>query len=295
MNKIAKVFSYGVKQIRTVKSDNENWFVAKDVCDVLEIANTTQAVQKLDSDERSMLNIDRQGRTNVVNEFGLYNLILGSRKPEAKHFKRWVTHEVLPAIRKTGRFDSVVTGKTEITSLPTVTFKNWKGQPVILTRDLAPLLRTSVDLLHRCFKKAGLTYYDFEILKERELRRFKEENQMVSDSANSLTILYESGFTKLQRYFGTEMKPANPASMGPAIKKTQTVYDVRNNTEAQNRIERMERAIITLQEIVKMYNGLPTPEDYLSYTTLISKMGTEIFVNLYKLTQLEPNTVEIQA
>ena len=90
--------------IRTVVQNGEPWFVAKDVCEALEIQNVTQALDRLDDDERSMFNIGRQGEANVINEPGLYTLILGSRKPEAKAFKRWVTHEVLPAIRKTGRY-----------------------------------------------------------------------------------------------------------------------------------------------------------------------------------------------
>ena len=89
-------------QIRTITRDGEPWFVAVDVCRVLEVQNVTQALSRLDDDERSMLNIGRQGETNVVNEPGLYTLVLGSRKPEAKAFKRWITHEVLPSIRKTG-------------------------------------------------------------------------------------------------------------------------------------------------------------------------------------------------
>lgn len=91
--------------IRVVEIDGQPFFVAIDVCKALDIQNTTQAVAKLDDDERAMFNIGRQGTTNVVNEYGLYNLILGSRKPEAKQFKRWVTHEVLPSIRKTGKYE----------------------------------------------------------------------------------------------------------------------------------------------------------------------------------------------
>lgn len=91
-------------KIRSVMVNNEPYFVAKDVCDILEIKNTTQAIQRLDEDERTMFNIGRQGETNIVNEYGLYNLILASRKPEAKAFKKWITHEVIPAIRKTGGY-----------------------------------------------------------------------------------------------------------------------------------------------------------------------------------------------
>ena len=91
-------------QVRVMQQDGESWFVAKDVCEVLDIKNPTQAVGRLDEDERAMLNIGRQGNANVVNEYGLYNLVLASRKPEAKAFKRWITHEVIPSIRKTGSY-----------------------------------------------------------------------------------------------------------------------------------------------------------------------------------------------
>jgi len=104
MSQLPQVFTYGETQVRTVVQDGEVWFVAKDVCDVLEITNPTMALQRLDEDERSKFNLGRQGETNVVNEAGLYSLILGSRKPEAKQFKRWVTHEVLPSIRKHGAY-----------------------------------------------------------------------------------------------------------------------------------------------------------------------------------------------
>lgn len=91
-------------EIRTLEINNEPYFVAIDVCKILDIKNTTQAINRLDEDERTMFNIGRQGETNIVNEYGLYNLILASRKKEAKAFKRWITHEVIPAIRKTGGY-----------------------------------------------------------------------------------------------------------------------------------------------------------------------------------------------
>lgn len=98
--------------IRVVTDDeNEPWFVAKDVCDALELSNVTVALQRLDDDERAKFNLGRQGDTNVVNEAGLYTLILGSKKKEAHAFKRWVTHEVLPAIRRNGGY--MVAGENE--------------------------------------------------------------------------------------------------------------------------------------------------------------------------------------
>lgn len=102
---ILKNFTYEGTPVRTISRDGEPWFVAADVARILEIGNPSQAVSRLDEDERDTL-ISNEGRqTGVVNEPGLYSLILGSRKPEAKTFKRWVTHEVIPSIRRTGRYE----------------------------------------------------------------------------------------------------------------------------------------------------------------------------------------------
>ena len=94
-------------EIRFIQQNGEIWFVAVDVCRVLEIDNVSQALTRLDDDELTsfkMISGGQMREMNFVNEFGLYNLILSSRKPEAKKFKRWVTHEVLPSIRKYGYY-----------------------------------------------------------------------------------------------------------------------------------------------------------------------------------------------
>ena len=91
-------------KVRTLNLNGEPWFVAVDVCSVLDLSNPTIAVSRLDEDERAKFNLGRQGDATIVNEPGLYTLVLGSRKPEAKAFKRWITHEVIPAIRKYGGY-----------------------------------------------------------------------------------------------------------------------------------------------------------------------------------------------
>jgi anti-repressor protein len=105
MNELTKIFDYQGSQVRTVLKDGEPWFVSKDVCDILEL-DLTQ-IRRLDEDEKDLYSIQTPGgkqAVSVVNESGLYNLVLGSRKPEAKAFKRWITHEVIPQIRKTGSY-----------------------------------------------------------------------------------------------------------------------------------------------------------------------------------------------
>ena len=91
-------------EIRIVTIDNEPWFVAKDVCEALKHTNPTMAMQMLEEDERTKLSLGRAGETNVINESGLYTLIIKSNLPNAKKFRKWVTSEVLPSIRKNGGY-----------------------------------------------------------------------------------------------------------------------------------------------------------------------------------------------
>ena len=98
-------------QVRIVPVEGELMFVAKDVCDCLEITKHRDAISRLDSDERGSVKLDTPGGKQdvaAINEYGLYNLVLSSRKPEAKEFKRWITHDVIPSIRKTGSYSLAV-------------------------------------------------------------------------------------------------------------------------------------------------------------------------------------------
>lgn len=99
--------------IRTVILDGEPWFVAKDVCDILGTTNPTMAMDGLEPFERTKFNLGRQGEANIISESGFYTLVLRSRKPIAKPFRIWVTSEVLPAIRKTGKYIAPSKNKVE--------------------------------------------------------------------------------------------------------------------------------------------------------------------------------------
>ncbi len=91
--------------VRVINRAGEPWFVAADVCRALDVSNTAMAMERLDADEKGVSSIDTPGGEQdmtVVSEPGLYGLVLGSRKPEARAFKRWITHEVIPDIRKHG-------------------------------------------------------------------------------------------------------------------------------------------------------------------------------------------------
>lgn len=105
-----QVFSYEGNEIRTVQLSGEPWWVLKDICDVLELSNPSMIADRLDDDEKTKVEPKQYlgSRSNepatVISESGLYNVILLSRKPEAKRFKRWITHEVLPTIRRHGAY-----------------------------------------------------------------------------------------------------------------------------------------------------------------------------------------------
>lgn len=116
MNELQRIFDFQGHELRMVIQNSEPWFVASDVCRILEIQNVTQAIQRLEENERSMFNIGRQGNANIINESGLYELIFASRKLEAKIFKKWVKQEVLPSIRKHGAYMTPETIEKAITS-----------------------------------------------------------------------------------------------------------------------------------------------------------------------------------
>lgn len=107
MNEIQLFTSEIFGNVRVVTINNEPWFVAKDVCGCLEVSNSRQALSRLDEDEKGVILNDTLGgkqKLSIVNEYGLYSLVVSSRKPEAKQFKRWITHEVLPSVRKHGAY-----------------------------------------------------------------------------------------------------------------------------------------------------------------------------------------------
>lgn len=123
MNNEIKKLDFKGAPLRTLTDKaGEPWFVAKDVCDILELSNVTEALRSLDDDEKSNFRISEVAQNGgraplIISEPGLYKLIMRSRKPEAKEFQRWVTHEVLPQIRKTGGYIPATDADDDMTIL----------------------------------------------------------------------------------------------------------------------------------------------------------------------------------
>lgn len=181
-----EIFDFKGNGITVIKDENNDpWFVAKEVCMVLGIQNVTQALGTLDDDERSMHYIGRQGKANIVNEPGLYSLIFKSRKPEAKEFKRWVTHTVLPMIRKTGGYIAgeencesdeelilramiVLKNKVEEMTPKAEAFDSYMDSSQVHNfREAAKLLGVGPNKLTRSLREFGVFYVDGTLPKQR--------------------------------------------------------------------------------------------------------------------------------
>ena len=123
MNNEIQQFDFRGASLRTLTDKaGEPWFVAKDVCDILELTNPAVALQSLDDDEKTNLSnsyvwSESGRRPLIISEPGLYRLVMRSRKSEAKEFQRWVTHEVLPQIRKTGGYIPTTAADDDMTIL----------------------------------------------------------------------------------------------------------------------------------------------------------------------------------
>lgn len=113
-----RILNFNNSEIRVIEENSEIWWVLADICKTLELSNASIVANRLDEDEVTKLDLGGQtGITNLINESGLYNVILRSDKPQAKPFKRWVTHEVLPSIRQTGSYNALQASVSDFDSL----------------------------------------------------------------------------------------------------------------------------------------------------------------------------------
>lgn len=148
-------------EVRTVVLNSEPMFCLADVCKALDIKNATDVAKRLDDDERTRLNLGRQGETNFVTESGLYAVILRSDKPNAKKFRKWITGEVLPSIRKTGSYGKPMTTAEKIQLLAQgneeLSGRVEKVEDKIdsLENDM-PLYGCEIDEIHKHVKRRGV-------------------------------------------------------------------------------------------------------------------------------------------
>lgn len=187
MNNVIEM-SYNGSEIRSIDIDGQIWWVLKDVCKILELSNPSKVASRLDEDERSNFELGRQGKTIVINESGLYSVILRSDKPEAKPFRRWITHEVLPEIRRTGSYN-IPERKSEC--------KTWYGVPVLTVSDIAERLGVCRDTARKRVFRCMRNGLDFFILSGYSLQLFKFENRDVSVTSSQILLVRKEEFEKI--------------------------------------------------------------------------------------------------
>lgn len=186
-------------RVRCFIVDNQPWFIAKDVCECLDIANPTQAIMRLDEDEKSTLCLNEGGPDrNVINEFGVYSLVLSSRKPEAKQFKRWITHDVIPSIRKKGEYSA----KSEIKQM------------------------TDGELIARALIAANSTIERIE--KEREAERKVLQLKVDQASAERDTAIQTKSYISSKREATIMGKLGNEAQRSNSLEKENTALKKEN-------------------------------------------------------------------
>lgn len=199
--------------VRTVIKDNEPWFVAKDVCDVLGLTNSRVAVSPLDEDEKGVSKVytpSGEQEMCVINESGLYALVIRSNKPNARKFRKWITSEVLPAIRKTGRYAVPVQPELPLSAPYFIPETTYYGVPVMSTMALAKRLGVTIYQIHNAVRFSGAAFSDCT-----DLYRVKSAKELRAGGCglawgrltNHVNLFTESGVKKVCDY----LRGASPA------------------------------------------------------------------------------------
>lgn len=233
-------------EVRAQEINGEPWFVLKDVCRVLGIGQTRTVTERLDDDEVGITPCqDGRGHVqdmSIINESGLYTTIIRSTKPEAKAFRKWITGEVLPSIRKTGGYQ---VNQEAVLELP----HRWMGQGAILSEDAAKELGIKKDKIRDLLAGRPTVYVkgvDWDTLRGDTLSEYKFYNR-VDSPGKALVVIYEGGWKKLQWEvlgLGAPDAALLPSREAPALPAAVVAK--------QEKMERgLEQIALVIQELIK--------------------------------------------
>ncbi len=205
--------------IRVITKEDEPWFVVKDICDILGLTNPTKAISNLDDDERSNLLLGRQGNTNIINESGLYALVIRSNKPNARKFRKWITSEVLPAIRRTGRY-MVSSDSAPVVSGPFSALR-YQGVEVIPTDELRRRLGITRGQLSGWLNRynplvEGADMFQVHGVTDKLALAMIRAGFKVNPNVVAVTLYTRSGFAKAAARFAAGAVP-EPDDRGPKL------------------------------------------------------------------------------
>jgi prophage antirepressor-like protein len=253
--------------IRLVKVDPDEipWFVAKDVCDALGLARTATSMALLDDDEKGIHTVDTLGgaqEMQIVSEPGLYSLVLRSRKPEAKAFKRWVTHDVLPNIRRTGRY-ARITPEPQTEAAALVTVVTHLVQEIRSDRQGRPI---SEDQRRQLMRRGHRLHGSSAAAWRHICGRFDyrtSDRQFSTVTVDHLSVVTEA----LEQGVNVVLPLTEPKALATANPKTVTIKGAHKT--------RFKGRICTLKQLVKKLNAAFNTDAFeeSAVETLIDKLG----------------------
>jgi prophage antirepressor-like protein len=225
-------FRFDESQVRAVMHDGEPWFIAKDVCDILDIADPRMALSRLDEDEKDTTSVGTTSDPRemlTVNEPGIYSLVFTSRKPEAKRFRKWVTSEVLPEIRKTGGYRRPETQFAGLSG-ERVEYERWLLERALLDAKLIALGMQSIGVHYERMvtddpdfgaARADTNFADYH----RELRANVHrsiDTYVAPNQAPSSTVARNLSNPQANRILALAPEPLSPSAcrLTPALKRT---------------------------------------------------------------------------
>ena len=263
MNELT-IFNYEGKDIRTVQREGDTWWVLKDVCDVLDLSNSRMVADRLDDDEKGVSITDTLGgkqELTIISESGLYNVILLSRKPEAKKFKRWVTHEVLPSIRRHG-----VYAVDELLANPDLLIKALQELKAERTKNAALTETVHIQRQQIAEMKPKASYYDV-ILNCKDAvaittiaKDYGKSGQWLNEYLHSLGVQFKQGNIWLlyQKY----------AQNGYTCTKTHNYLGSDGEYHAKVHTYWTQKGRLFIYELLKSHGYLPLIEQGLEFEVM---------------------------
>ena len=269
-------------QLRTVVIDGTPWMIGKDVAIALGYKDSKSAIaDHVDSEDKQIIQmwqnapfeIPNRGLT-LINESGLYSLILSSKLPGAKRFKRWVTSEVLPAIHRTGeyRVKPKASAKPALPAEYGYFPKTFSGVPVMITPDIAHAVGRCVKDISSLVKRSSelIEGSDYKLLTGDDLREFEKENPKLKPGHGMLYVIYRSGVEKL---FGI-WKPKEGAPMLPPPEPE--FVDPVNDKAYMKLVDDIENAMNTLSAVLRHSLRKKTYKEFKDLAEVIRNCGFEV-------------------
>lgn len=290
MNKIQVFENKEFGQVRSMTLNGSPWFVGRDVATALGYKNSRDALAKhVDEEDKDVAKRDTLGGEQeviIINESGLYSLILSSKLPAAKRFKRWVTSEVLPAIHHTGeyRMKPKASAKPALPAEYEYFPKTFRGEPVMTTQDIAHAIDRDVRSVASFVKRSANLFpgADFKLLTGTLLREFERENPKLSSGHNKLYVIYRSGVEKL---FGI-WKPKEGAPMLPPPEPE--FVDPVNDKAYMKLVDDIEYTMHFMSMLLRRSLKKGSYEDFKKMAVNIQNVGFEVADQAYHFTLWKP-------